>query len=75
MGYPLAPTQGELTFLQKLFLSLAYPEFREMQRKASENPGKNKTSPSEEEEFKRRYRAKQLENKRKHEEQIKKRVN
>lgn len=37
MGYPLAPTQGELTSLQKLFLLRAYPVFNKRQLALSNN--------------------------------------
>jgi hypothetical protein len=68
LGYPLAPSQGELTVIQKLFLGYAYSEFPKIQKELGEKSG-GSPSLSDEESFKARYRKQQLENRRKYNEQ------
>lgn len=56
LGYPLAPTQGELTLLQKSFLFHAYPIFNQRQREHAEsNQGNNDSSTADREAWKKRY--------------------
>lgn len=54
LGYPLAPTQHDLTLDQKLFLIHAYPIFRDMQQKSNPNSNSKHTSLSERERWKQR---------------------
>jgi hypothetical protein len=56
LGYPLAPTQGELTLLQKSFLFHAYPVFNERQRELAEsNQGNSDSSSADRDAWKKRY--------------------
>ena len=75
-GYPLAPSQQDLTTLQKIFLHSAYPIYFKLKREASKNNyNDTDTDLDEEEQFKQRYREMQRENQRKHDERVKMRLN
>lgn len=62
-GYLLTDNQRDLTLIQKLFYSLAYPVFDEAQKEAMESEERGGSSYNEREAWKERYRE-QVEKKR-----------
>ena len=67
IGYPLEQNQRDLTLIQKVFLMKAYPIFNDAQKEASKEPEKETTTDTG---FNARYKAKLMENKRKHKQKI-----